>query len=375
MLLPLLASYLLVIPSGSASQMQTTPQATTVNAPAALSPAEISDLHKRADSGDAAAQFALGKAYESGNGVLQRGDQAATWYRKAAEQGNKEAQGSLGVLYWSGNGVETDKAEAVRWYRKAASQGDGNAMFNLGVAYYDGEGIAHNDTLAYAWFLLSSEAGNSSGQDAANRSRGENRRSAFGEACLAIGEMYEKGEDLPKNVESAAAWYRKAAEQGNGEAKMKLAAFYFKTSDYSQARPWCEAAAKEKFPGSYHCLGYLYQRGYGVDLNLKKAFSLYEQGAQAGDVACMQALARMYENGEGTKPDRVEAFMWFLNPAMHNNQGALAEAKRIRLSMTEKEWKDAQNKLPWGIDPKKVDSFLRGAEVDSFFRADLPPRR
>ena len=51
--------------------------------------------------------------------------------------------------------------------------------------------------------------------------------------------MYEKGEDLPKGVQSATAWYRKAAEQGNGEAQFKLATFYFNTSDYSQARHWC----------------------------------------------------------------------------------------------------------------------------------------
>ena len=132
MLLPLLASYLFVL-SGLVTALQTTPKVATVNAPAALSPAEVSDLQKRADSGEADAQFALGKAYDSGNGVPQRGDQAAAWYRKAAEQGNKSAQTSLGLLYWYGNGVTTDRAEAVRWYRKAARQGDGTAMFNLGA--------------------------------------------------------------------------------------------------------------------------------------------------------------------------------------------------------------------------------------------------
>jgi uncharacterized protein len=366
MLLPLLAYYLLV-PSGFVTDLQTSPKVATVNAPAALSPAEVSDLQKRSDSGEADAQFTLGKAYESGNGVPQSEDQAATWYRKAAEQGSKRAQSSLGLLYWYGNGVTTDRAEAVRWYRRAARQGDGTAMFNLGAAYYDGEGVPHSDILAYAWFLLSSDAGDSSGQDAANRSRGELRASAFGEACLAIGKMYEKGEDLPKSVQSAVAWYRKAAEQGNGEAQFKVATFYFNTSDYSQARHWCEQAAKEKFPGSYHCLGYLYQRGgYGVDLNLKEAFRWYEQGAQAGDVACMQALARMYEKGEGVEPSRVQALVWLLHAVKRKSEGALAEAKRIRLSMTEKEWKDAQKELKRNyFDPKEVDVLLRSVSSPS----------
>jgi len=236
-------------------------------------------------------------------------------------------------------------------------------MFNLGAAYYNGEGVGRNDTLAYAWFLLSSEAGNSSGQDAAKRSRAENGSGGFSHACLAIGQMYEKGEDLPKNLETAAAWYRKAAQQGYAEAMISLAALYLKTSDYSQARPWCEAAAKEKRTGAYYCLGYLYQHGSGVDPNSKEALRWYEQGARAGNVPSMQALARMYEQGEGTKADRVQAFVWFYiaAKALRGDQRAIAEANRIRSSMTEKEWKDTQKRLPRGTDPKKVDDFLRGA--------------
>jgi hypothetical protein len=93
---------------------------------------------------------------------------------------------------------------------------------------------------------------------------------------------------LPKNLESAAAWYRKAAEQGYRAAKLKLAALYLKASDYRQARLWCDdAAVKDKLPGGYYCLGYLSQRGLGMDRNLKEAFGWYEQGARAGDAASM----------------------------------------------------------------------------------------
>jgi TPR repeat protein len=102
-LVPLLASCLGAAPSAHATDLsQSGTQAVTGNAPAKLSAAELSDLQKSAEFGDAVAQFALGRAYESGNGVPQRMDQAAIWYRKAAEQGNEKAQSSLGVLYWLG---------------------------------------------------------------------------------------------------------------------------------------------------------------------------------------------------------------------------------------------------------------------------------
>jgi uncharacterized protein len=360
MLFLILASFLLTVPNDRATgSLQTTPQAATENAPAKLSPSEMSELRKKADSGDAAAQFALGKAYESGNGVPQRTDQASVWYRKAAEQGNAKAQNSLGVLYWLGNGVEKDNNQAIQWYRKAARQGDANAMFNLGAAYYNGDGVGVNDTLAHAWFLLSSEAGNSSGQDAAKRSQGEHHPVAY--ACLIIGQMYEKGEDLPKNLESAAAWYRKAVEQGATEATISLANLYLQARDYSQARHWCEVAAKDRLPGGYYCLGYLYQHGSGVDPNPKEAFRRYEQGARGGNMPSMQALAQMYENGEGAKPDRVQAFVWFLMAARRGSQGAVAEANKLRSSMTAKEWKDVQKKLPRNFDPKMIDTILQGA--------------
>jgi TPR repeat protein len=195
MLVLLVASFLLAIPGDLAiGSLQETLQATPGNAPAKLSAAEISDLQKRVESGEAAAELALGKACESGNGVPHRPDQAAIWYRKAAEQGNASAQNALGVLYWLGDGVESDKNQAVQWYRKAARQGNANAMFNLGAAYYNGEGVGASSTLAYAWFLLSSEAGSPSGQDAAKRSQGEQGPDGFNDACLAIGEMYEKGQ-------------------------------------------------------------------------------------------------------------------------------------------------------------------------------------
>ena len=54
-----------------------------------------SELLKRAKDGDAEAQFALGDAYLSGNGVDQSDAEGLKWYRLAAEQGNVDAQGVI----------------------------------------------------------------------------------------------------------------------------------------------------------------------------------------------------------------------------------------------------------------------------------------
>ena len=52
--------------------------------------------------------------------------------RKKAEAGDAAAQYNLGVMYANGNGVLSDSAEAVRWYRKSAKQGNADAQSNLG---------------------------------------------------------------------------------------------------------------------------------------------------------------------------------------------------------------------------------------------------
>jgi TPR repeat protein len=60
---------------------------------------DIADLKVKAESGDAKAQFQLGRDYVLGDGVPQDFAQASLWYRRAADQGFAEAQSSLGSAY------------------------------------------------------------------------------------------------------------------------------------------------------------------------------------------------------------------------------------------------------------------------------------
>ena len=41
-----------------------------------------------------------------------------------------------------------------------------------------------------------------------------------------LGTMYEEGQGVPKYDEQAAAWYRKAAEQGHADAQFNLGTMY-----------------------------------------------------------------------------------------------------------------------------------------------------
>lgn len=330
------------------------------SAPAASSSpsSDITELQKKAVAGDSSAAYTLGRVYETGKDVRQNLQLAVFWYRNAAEWGNAAAQSSLGVLYWLGEGVDKDKKEAVKWYHKAARQGDANAMFNLGVAHYNGEGANVDDIRALAWFLLASEAGSTAGQDAAKRSRTEHPR-AVCDAYISIGEMYEKGADLPHDLKAAAEWYRRATREHVCDARLHLTSVLLNSGNYNEALELCKATAKEHHPAGAYCLGHLYQQGLGVSQDLTAAFHWFDQGAKGGNTAAMLALAQMYENGQATKVDRVEAIVLLIRASTYNREAA-AEARKLRAVMSEQEWKKTQQRLRQiNFDPQKIDIFLR----------------
>lgn len=109
---------------------------------------------KAAEQGHAGAQLQLGSMYDLGRGVSQDDFEAAKWYRVAAEQDSAAAQRRLGRMYAKGRGVLQDDAEAVEWYRRAAEQGNAWAQYDLGLSYDLGRGVPQDDVQAYAWLNI-----------------------------------------------------------------------------------------------------------------------------------------------------------------------------------------------------------------------------
>jgi len=113
-------------------------------------------LEKAADSGDADAQFLVGRNFERGQGGVETDlETALQWYRKSAENGNSDAMNNLAVMFVLGEGVAPDVNEAAKWYLNAAEKGNGNAMFNLAALYDDGHGVTKSPKLAVTWAMRS----------------------------------------------------------------------------------------------------------------------------------------------------------------------------------------------------------------------------
>lgn len=112
---------------------------------------------RSAAQGNATAQFSLGNLYDKGRGVARDPAQAFAWYRKAAEQGFPAAQLNVGIMYEAGDcPAPGDLAEAARWYRRAAEQRLPMAQYNLGCLYAKGHGVPQDFEEAYAWLTVAS---------------------------------------------------------------------------------------------------------------------------------------------------------------------------------------------------------------------------
>ena len=137
----------------SATVLAQTPRPQPAPTGPTLAPVDnsIEALQKRANAGDAAAQFNLALMHDNGRGVPQDFGEAAAWYHKAAEQGHAAAQYNLGVSYGMGQGVPQDDDQAVVWFRKAAEQGHAFAQNNLAEMYYNGQGVPQDVVQEYKW--------------------------------------------------------------------------------------------------------------------------------------------------------------------------------------------------------------------------------
>ena len=334
--------------------------------PEANSALQIAELEKRAQAGDANAQFALGQAYDFGNGIPQNEQQACLWYRKSAEQGYPPAQNSLGLMYRSGRGVEPNKEQAVSWYRKAAKQGNAKAMFNLGTAYYNGDGVTTDDSAAYAWFLLAREAGSDPAREALNRMEGSLKSWQLSAALESVGDFYEQGNDLPQDRKRAIEWYRKAALLGEPTVCVKLAKDLIDSGEpqaYPEALERCEQAGKQMYSPGAVCAGLLYQRGLGTSQDLEHAAKWFTRAAELGNAQGMLQLGQMYWSGSGVKQNKISAYAFMLLASTANLPDALRDKSSYEQALSSKELEKAR---------KQADAWARQHPVT---RIILPPSR
>lgn len=160
-----------------------------------------------AEQGDPEMQFRLSQMYANGDGVARDYIKAAEWCRRVAEQGLANAQYALGLMYFEGKGVSQDYEEAIKWTNKAVEQGNSNASSSLKIIIKDlfqkAQSLEQKDIAQSIKFY----------EEAAEE--------GYPDALFHLGELYESGRGVEKDLPKAVSLYTSASNNGHPEGSKR----------------------------------------------------------------------------------------------------------------------------------------------------------
>jgi hypothetical protein len=315
-------------------------------------PVKAVELYREAaEQGDAKALFNLGNSYESGEGVSQDIRKAFFFWRKAAEIGEPEIWFRLACNYSAGfGGTSRDSVKAVFWLEKASAQGHAQAKCDLGVHCYYGNGVRKNSKKALELWSSAAELGirdAGSWKMIALRDLLHDPYSQSGAAFEKLIDAAESGDSTAQyelgnyyltdggrfgpDFFQAAAWLRKAADQGSADAQTDLGVCYFDgkgvDQDQTTAIMWYRKAAEQGVAVAQYNLGHCYHSGTGVPLDFDGAIYWYERASLQGYPPSLTNLGCLYANGEGFSRSDVDALAYYIlaspfdNTALQHRQG------------------------------------------------------
>ena len=352
------------------------------------------NLRMTADNGTATDQIELAKMYRRGEGVPQSNTQALHWYKKAAANGHPFAQASLAVFYFAGEmGVPRNRAKGAHWLRQATERQHTDPEF-LQLPPGTRSQIHRLIERIQAQAAPDLQRQPAAGRPATPPQDDPPRRrirplgptgplsqtpapppEAIRQAAAAespaeqtrLGRLHAAGTGVPRDINQAATWFKKAAMQGYAPAQFHLGSLFAASADPSnrvQAYAWLTLAAETaqrqpatRYPG-YSLASFTRARDelaakmhpfeiplarstaaqfrtmIQAGLGLRDRRHVYghpqtlslrdlEQAARQGEPAAAYTLAHRYAYGghPETAPDFIKAYTWAL-VSLHrgNNQ-------------------------------------------------------
>lgn len=203
----------------------------------------------------------------------------------------------------SGDGRREEQTLSAR-----AAAGNAGAQNSLGLCLLSGDGMAQDPAQAAAWFRRAAEQG-------------------LAEAQSNLGRCYFNGLGVEQSWTQAVYWFQQAAKQGLAEAQNHLGRCYANgqgvQQSWAQAADWYRRAAEQGHTAAQNSLGCCYADGHGVEKSLKQAVYWFRQAAEQGLDKAQNNLGISYANGLGVEQSWAQAVSWYQKAA---KQG-LAEAK------------------------------------------------
>ncbi|MBO6917692.1 MAG: SEL1-like repeat protein [Rhizobiaceae bacterium] len=151
--------------------------------------------------------------------------------------------------------------------KQAALDGDPVALYEISARYTEGRGTEVKLDEAVKWLKLSSDLD-------------------FAPAQYRLGNFYEKGTGVDRDIDRARVLYQSSATNGNINAMHNLGVLLASTgnaADFTQAADWFLQAAERGVRDSQVNVAILYARGEGVPRNLSESYKWFAIAANQGD--------------------------------------------------------------------------------------------
>jgi TPR repeat protein len=150
------------------------------------------------------------------------------------------------------------------------------------------------------------------------------------EAAWRVAQSLRSGQQSDERDREALKWIRFAADNFVGEAQAELADMYAQgvlgKKDLAEAFSWTERAADEHVPRAQSRLGLMYLNGTGTKRNLEQAIRYLRLAAERDEPDAENQLGVMYIRGDGVPQNLVSGVQLCLKSAAHGNAGALVAA-------------------------------------------------
>ncbi|KAM9960856.1 hypothetical protein ACTFIW_010012 [Dictyostelium discoideum] len=238
---------------------------------------------------------------------------AEEWYLKSAEYGNSDAQRSLGFLYATGKLGYIDEAKAILYYSFAARSGNIVAQLIMAYRYLHGYGVEKSCKKSS---ILYGRVNEKVISDYERRGFGYNIHSQR------LSEEYEKKSTGYASEENdILEFFRYSAEMGDVASLITMARLSLEGSlmnqDFRLAIDYFKQAIDEDeldqtTAEGYAGLGFMYEKGYGVEQDNKTAVEYYTKAVSNGDRESRWRLAQHFLFGSGgVKQDTQKALELF----------------------------------------------------------------
>ena len=148
-------------------------------------------------------------------------------------------------------------------------------------------------------------------------------------AQATLGYFYEVGEHVDADEREAIRWYEKAAENDHLQATLRLAEIQIARGNSAEGVKWYQQAATLGDRDAQAMLGFFYQTGEHVGVDLAQAIKWYLAAADQEQVIAQNNLGRLYQIGDGVDKDIDQAIYWYEKAAKNGSAAARRNLEKL----------------------------------------------